>query len=133
MSKTKAQVLEDVALLRKQLRNAWAKLGCRCIFNDQDEKIFEEPHCPYHGVYQNDPDGWDPIGDLQKAITARWWEEISKPEENFKGGLADKYGSAGEEDRKRLQHQLEIWFADQGYTWEHKALKVTLVKASAPR
>jgi hypothetical protein len=83
MSKTKAQVLEDVALLRKQLRNAWAKLGCRCIFNDQDEKIFEEPHCPYHGVYQNDPDGWDPIGDLQKAITARWWEEISKPEEKF--------------------------------------------------
>jgi hypothetical protein len=55
-------------------------------------------------------------------------EAPTRLEVSFKGGLADKYGSAGEEDRKRLQHQLEIWFADQGYTWEHKALKVTLVE-----
>ena len=57
---------KEVALLRRQIRNAWAKLGCRCIFNDKDEKIHEDGHCPYHGWYQQDPDGWDPLGVLKE-------------------------------------------------------------------
>lgn len=40
--------------LRMQLRWAWAQLGCRCIFDDQDEKIIEDAHCPIHGVYVHD-------------------------------------------------------------------------------
>lgn len=59
---------DTTALQRKQLRNAWAKLECRCIFNEADEKTHEDPHCPYHGWQQNDPDGWDPIGDLRREI-----------------------------------------------------------------
>ena len=43
---------EGKADLRRQLRHAWAHLGCRCIFDKRDRKITEDAHCPYHGVYE---------------------------------------------------------------------------------
>jgi hypothetical protein len=55
---------KEIGELRLQLRNAWAKLGCRCLFNAANEKVAEDPHCPYHGWYQNDADAWDPLGAL---------------------------------------------------------------------
>jgi hypothetical protein len=47
--------MTTAAELRKQLRWAWSKLGCRCIFDKRDRKIHEDAHCPVHGVY-GDPD-----------------------------------------------------------------------------
>lgn len=69
--------LEAQALQRKQLRNAWAKLRCRCIFNDEDEKVAEDSHCPYHGWQQRDTDEWDPIGDLEQQLKTAL-EEVEK-------------------------------------------------------
>lgn len=48
-----------VTTLRKQLRWAWDKLGCRCIFNENDEKILEDGHCPIHGTYDFIPESWN--------------------------------------------------------------------------
>lgn len=45
-----------LADLRCQLRWAWSKLGCRCMFNTKDEKTHEDPHCPIHGIYGNADD-----------------------------------------------------------------------------
>lgn len=41
------------AVTRRQLRWAWLNLGCRCIFDDADEKTHEDAHCAVHGVYTN--------------------------------------------------------------------------------
>lgn len=47
--------------LRYQLRWAWAKLGCRCVFNSRHIKTHEDAHCPIHGWY-NDPASLNPAG-----------------------------------------------------------------------
>lgn len=56
--------ITPIDVLKKQLRWAWAKLNCRCLFNDNDEKIHDDAHCPVHGVYTNGETGqWtDPFG-----------------------------------------------------------------------
>lgn len=56
--------VQTVAELSVQLRWAWAKMGCRCLFNDKSEKIHEDAHCPVHGVYiTNERGQWtDPFG-----------------------------------------------------------------------
>ena len=55
--------------LRTQLRNAYAKLRCRCIFDAEDNLTTNDGHCPYHGSY-GDPDEYDPIGDAEGRAKA---------------------------------------------------------------
>jgi hypothetical protein len=49
--------------LRLQLRWAWAKLGCRCIFDHNHIKRVEDAHCPIHGWHGNleNPEGWENV------------------------------------------------------------------------
>jgi hypothetical protein len=50
--------------LRYQLRWAWAKLGCRCIFDRRHIKVAEDAHCPIHGWTFGgpaDPEGWENV------------------------------------------------------------------------
>lgn len=60
----KAALEAQVRELRLQLRYAWARLGCRCIFNDAHEKEVEDSHCPVHGVYERP----DEISERLKAL-----------------------------------------------------------------
>lgn len=64
----KYEIDKETGELRIMLRNAWNKLKCRCLFDDQNVKIAEDPHCPYHGWQQHDADAWDPIGDLEREL-----------------------------------------------------------------
>lgn len=43
---------DPVPLLRRQLRWAYAELGCRCAFDERDIKTVEDSHCPIHGWQQ---------------------------------------------------------------------------------
>jgi len=58
---------DTAPILREQLRWAWSKLGCRCIFDKRDRKIHEDAHCPVHGVYgyADEHEWWGPF-DLRR-------------------------------------------------------------------
>ena len=54
MSDSNQEVLEaTIKEQRRQLRWAWLNIGegCRCIFDDEDNKIVEDSHCYIHGIY----------------------------------------------------------------------------------
>lgn len=72
------------AALRKQTRWAWGKLGCRCGFDPEDNKTFEDAHCPVHGVYG------EPLWQLDTALkeNAALREEV----ENLKATNATRLG-----------------------------------------
>lgn len=48
--------------LRYELRWAWAKLGCRCLFSKHHTIQHVDAHCPVHGWYEAaDPEGWENV------------------------------------------------------------------------
>lgn len=62
--------------MRLQLRIAWAALGCRCAFDDKNEKVREDAHCPVHGTYGS---VLDPIADYLRDKRERLSDEEQVP------------------------------------------------------
>lgn len=57
----------DDAMLRRSYRWAMTVLNCRCMWDDKDERINADGHCPVHGTY-GDVGAWFPVtyADLQE-------------------------------------------------------------------
>ena len=79
-----ATLQDRVAALRKQTRWAWGKLGCRCIFNDQDEQAHQDDHCPVHGTYG------DPLWQLDLMTQRAEQAERELDVAQVKAALADE-------------------------------------------
>lgn len=61
-------LLTEMKNTMRAYRWAMSKLGCRCMWDDTDERINSDGHCPVHGSY-GDPDGWFP--ETYQALQAR--------------------------------------------------------------